>query len=142
MLGKFSGSWDEFFTLFQQNGLIQGNVMKYSSEWTSCAVENPNKILLLKYEDMKSNLQNEMQKIVRFLDLNVDENVVRKIAAILTFENERISLDLQVSNMRQLQSDILPFFRRGIVGDWQNYFNHTQSQYMDIKAKLYETRAQ
>ncbi len=140
MLGNFPGTWDQFFALFQSNGLIQGNVMQYNSEWTSCAAENPKKILHVRYEDMKVNLQHEVEKIIRFLALNVDEIIAKKIAAILTFENEEISSDLRVSNMKQLHSDILPFLRRGIVGDWQNFFTDTQCQYMDRTAKMYEVQ--
>ncbi|GMI83207.1 sulfotransferase 2A, ARABIDOPSIS THALIANA SULFOTRANSFERASE 2A [Hibiscus trionum] len=88
--------------------------------------ENPDKILFLKYEDLKEDISCEVKQLAMFLGVPFTEDeekqgVVEEIATICSFENLK---ELEV-NKKGLFIPGIPnesYFRKGKVGDWRNYF--------------------
>ena len=71
----------------------------------------PNKVHVVSYENLLRQPKIEVSEILKFLGVNSDENIVRQIVEQNTFaKNEKSSGDNS-------------FFRKGIDGDWVNYFS-------------------
>ncbi|KAK8548286.1 hypothetical protein V6N13_054912 [Hibiscus sabdariffa] len=87
--------------------------------------ENPDKILFLKYEDLKEDISCQLKHLAMFLGVPFTEEeekqgVVEEIAKICSFEKLQ---GLEV-NKKGLFVTGVPnenFFRKGEVGDWSNY---------------------
>ncbi|PHU02454.1 hypothetical protein BC332_27705 [Capsicum chinense] len=94
-------------------------VLKYWEE----SKKTPQKILFLKYEDLKMDPKKEVAKIALFLGKpfgnEEDPEIVLKKCALERLKN------LEVNKSGSLFSDIhnSSFFRTGVVGDWKNHMS-------------------
>lgn len=99
------------------------HMLGYWNESLRC----PDKVLFLRYEDMKVNTNQELKKLAKFLgcpfSLEEEEHgVVEDVAKLCSFENMK---ELEVN--KKGKGAIVDFenkalFRKGEVGDWVNYF--------------------
>jgi len=88
------------------------------------------------YEDLKKNPMDELVKLNDFLDCQLSIDELKTIHSMTTFQNMKEQAKTRIVD--ELNSDI--HFRKGIVGDWKNYFNEellemytTKLQAMDIQ---------
>jgi hypothetical protein len=102
-----------------QQGLIHfGNTLlteyqDWVSSWRSCA--DP-QCLIIKYEDLKLDTFNQMQKIISHYKLNLTTQEIQN-----TIDNNSFS---NLSKGRSSgQDNSQSFFRKGVSGDWKNHFN-------------------
>ncbi|KAG8363900.1 hypothetical protein BUALT_Bualt19G0070600 [Buddleja alternifolia] len=108
---------DCFCSGVHQYGSFFDNVLEY---WVE-SKKRPEKILFLKYEEMKSDPKREVMKIAEFLgrpfenEGEVDEVLWRcSLERLKNLEvNKNGSIIMNVPNSA--------FFRKGVVGDWKNY---------------------
>jgi hypothetical protein len=116
---------------------IDGTLDAYGSwgnhvkNWVNSGTEN---FIVIKYEDIKSNPLPILCRVIEFCGLKVDENKI--VAAIETSDVRRMqSLEKKQHNDVSLLSNSDPsmlFVRKGIVGDWKNYFSTLMlDQFMD-----------
>ncbi|XP_030854985.1 LOW QUALITY PROTEIN: sulfotransferase 1C2A-like [Strongylocentrotus purpuratus] len=135
-------SWDMFFEEFLANRAPQGSWFEtYVLPWWRRR-NHPN-VLFLKYEDMKKDLPGAVQQIAEFMGKSLSDDVIEKIAEASTFEamkkNPLSNPDtlLQKGNKESGlgQSSTSSFMRKGVVGDWKNYFTDEQKKRFD---KLYD----
>lgn len=92
-----------------------------------------NKVLFLKYEEMKVDACNQLKKLGEFLGFpfteeEVKEGVIEDISSLCSFQNMK---DLQVNkNGKGAISDYenRDLFRKGEIGDWMNYFTPSMFQ--------------
>jgi len=128
-LGQFKGSWDEFFELFKSKRIYYEDYVKYYSAWTKNA-SHPN-VLLVKYESMIKDPLPGIRRIARFLGKNLTDTELSVILDETSFDNmskDKVFNDLTKQTFDQ---SVSKFFRKGKVGDWQNYFSKEQNEYMD-----------
>lgn len=128
-LGQFKGSWDEFFELFKSKRIYYEDYVKYYSAWTKNA-SHPN-VLLVKYEAMIKNPLPGIRRIARFLGKNLTDAELSVILDETSFDSmskDKVFNDLTKQTFDQ---SVSKFFRKGKVGDWQNYFSKEQNEYMD-----------
>ena len=71
------------------------------------------------YEEMKENLEKVIEETSNFLACNLTENKIETLKDNLTIETFRNAEKCFGPN-NPLAND---FFRKGIVGDWKNYFH-------------------
>ncbi|XP_052877290.1 cytosolic sulfotransferase 15-like [Gossypium arboreum] len=112
---------DMFISLWQFMAKIQDK----NQESLSASQENPNKILFLKYEDLKEDTGYHLKNLAMFLgvpftDDEEKQGVIEKIVKICGFENLK---ELEVNKKGAHTSGVphADFFRKGEVGDWSNY---------------------
>ena len=103
------------------------------------------KIHWMYYEDLNSNDINirkeELSKIIDFVTLDFDKNILN---TNVSSKKDLIDKIIEKTDFKVRQKDwnnrpnffVKNFLRKGIVGDWKNYFNQTQSQIMDALIKL------
>jgi len=87
----------------------------------------PKKVMFLKYEDIKENVNFHVKKIAEFLGcpFTADEEsdgVIESIIKLCSFEKMK-DLEVNISGKLDKIIDNKLFFRKGEIGDWVNYFS-------------------
>jgi len=136
---EFDRSWDEFFELFINGKLFFGSWFEHVLGWWSHRDEQ--NILFLKYEDLKKNLPNGVKKVAKFLNKELTDDTIERIAKQTCFDmmqsKDTAYMDGVAENESNLRKTGPAFFRKGTVGDWRGYFNEEQNKRFD---KLYEEK--
>ena len=87
----------------------------------------PNKVLFLKYEDLKEDTVFHVKRIAEFLDSPITqggernteiENII-KLCRFETMKNLEVNKSGYINNRVEKKH----FFRKGEIGDWINYFS-------------------
>ncbi len=74
-----------------------------------------NNSMLIKYEDMLVDTRKEFKNILDFYEINISDDVVDTIVEKHRFINS--------TNRSPGEQDVSSFNRKGIAGDWKNYFS-------------------
>ncbi|KAH8522674.1 hypothetical protein Peur_041177 [Populus x canadensis] len=121
-------SLDECYENICRGVLSQGpfwdNVLGY---WKA-SLERPDKVLFLKYEELKEDIVFNLKKLAEFLglpftDKEEKEGVIEEISRLCSFDNLR-NLEVNKNGVRPLSgAPNSAFFRKGEVGDWANYLS-------------------
>ena len=91
------------------------------------SITRPNKVLFLKYEDLKEDTVFHVKRIAEFLDspitrggesTTVIENII-KLCRFETMKNLEVNKSGYIYNIAEKKH----FFRKGEIGDWINYFS-------------------
>ena len=94
-------------------------------------------ILYLKYEDMRKDLAGSVCRVATFLDKELADDVLQRIVNFSSFDQMKANPKTNKTDMPHMRNDIVPFLRKGQVGDWRNYFTSEQNKYID---ELYELK--
>ena len=104
------------------------------------SLESPERILFLKYEDLKNDIVYWVKEMAQFMGYafsmeEEEKGVVHKIINLCSFENLS-SLDVNKSGIVQVGANLLPlknnaYFRKGEVGDWKNHLTLEMATRLD-----------
>ncbi|KAL4602180.1 hypothetical protein ACB092_10G035000 [Castanea dentata] len=111
------------------------------------SLESPEKILLIKFEDLKNETEYWIKKLAQFIGYpfsleEEDEGMVQKIKNLCDFEN-MTSLEVNKNGVMTLAFEIKKdevnthkvknstFFRKGEVGDWKNHLTQAMATQLD-----------
>ena len=133
-LGGFQGTWDQFFEeLVKKKRLPWGDYFQHNVEWYTFN-KNRDNSLILKYEDMKKDHRGHVIKIAKFMGCDLSDKVIDIIVTKTTTKDmsQAINPLIQAGGWDVEKST---FIRKGVVGDWINYFSKEQSEYVDAKTK-------
>jgi hypothetical protein len=125
----YEGSWEEFFQLFLHDDVKFGPYFDHILPWWQ-AGQKDERILFMKYEDMKHDQAGSIAKLAAFLDIQADRQLIEKVVALSDFESMK-SGETTNFNWIPQKADKPKHFRKGDIGDWRNYFSAEQSQQMD-----------
>ncbi|KAF1647344.1 Sulfotransferase 1C1, partial [Eudyptes chrysocome] len=135
------GTWEEFMEKFMTGKVLWGSWYDHVKGWWKA--KDKHRILYLFYEDMKENPKQEIQKILKFLEKDVNQEVLNKILHNTSFEIMKENPMTNYTNEFQgiMDHSISPFMRKGVVGDWKNYFTVAQNKKFDedYKKKMADT---
>ena len=98
------------------------------------AHKDDDNVLILKYEDMKKDLPSAVATIAKFIGQDISKELVEEIAHRTTFENMKKDSSANyewLRNSKVLKPTRTDFMRKGIVGDWKNYFTPEQIARLD-----------
>ena len=128
-LGNMKGSFDEFFELFKEKRLVYGDWFDHISGY----LNNQNKfnLLVVKYEDLKNDLKGTIRRIAEFLEEDLSENQFHSIAEHVDFKSMQHNKSVNKSGSPTVDQTISPYMRKGVIGDWKNYFTEEQVKYID-----------
>ncbi|XP_022256006.1 estrogen sulfotransferase-like isoform X2 [Limulus polyphemus] len=129
---SYKGSFEEFFKSFLDGKIPYGPIWKHYLEWWEH--RNDENVLFLFYEDLHKDIVASVKKIADFLGKSLTEEEIERIAYHCSFQqmakNPSVNYshwdDLDVRNKNEAE-----FMRKGIVGDWKNYFTKEMNQVMD-----------
>ncbi|XP_063964758.1 sulfotransferase 1C2-like [Lytechinus pictus] len=124
-------SWDVFFEEFLAGRVPQGSWFENVLPWWRKR-NHPN-VLFLKYEDMKKDLPKAVKQIAEFMGKSFTDDVIQKIADASTFKamKESSSSNPDILIKGRIDEGNKSFMRKGIVGDWKNYFSDDQNKRFD-----------
>ncbi|KAI7750871.1 hypothetical protein M8C21_023709 [Ambrosia artemisiifolia] len=132
-------SLDSAFELFCQGESEYGPFWEHVLSYWSVSLEFPEKILFLKYEDMKKQPEVVVRKLAAFMGkpLTADEEkrgVVKDIVKLCSFENLS-NLEVNKKGLekfgRLVEVEKQDFFRKGEIGDWKNYLSEEMKERVD-----------
>ncbi|KAI3868151.1 hypothetical protein MKW92_016984 [Papaver armeniacum] len=128
-------SIDEAFEFFyegvSQFGPFWDHVLGYWKE----SVENPHKVLFLKYEDLKKEPKIHVKKLAEFMgySFSIEEErngVIEDIISLCSFDHLK-NLDVNKNGYWQNIIESKVYFRKGEVGDWKNYLTPVMVERLD-----------
>lgn len=106
-----------------QHFTYMGNWYDYNKSWLEKLKTHDN-IYLLKYEDLLISPNDTLERMFSgFFQIKMDEELLNQIINKFSFENQ--------TKRKKGEEDNNSFLRKGIQGDWKNYFG-------DEEKKLYK----
>ncbi|KAF7836238.1 cytosolic sulfotransferase 15-like [Senna tora] len=106
--------------------------------------DTPNKVLFLKYEDLKADINFELKRMAQFLDCPFSEGeesggVIDSIIELCSFKKMK-ELEINKNGKALDGVENKYYFRKGETGDWVNYFSPWMTEKLSkiIKEKLSE----
>lgn len=137
----FTGTFDEFFDLFVKDQLPYGSITQFYNALLNLSQGKFSlNILIVKYEDLKSNFANEVNRITQFLSISpLSSDEMSQLKLHTSFEKMAQNPSVNYSQMVSLgvaREDEQPFMRKGIVGDWKNHLSPLQTRLIEDKLKL------
>jgi hypothetical protein len=130
-LGRFRGGLDDFvsaFVLGKVNGF--GAWPVHVSSWLNSPIAGTPNMLLVRFEDIRSNPERAFSSIVEFLGLEVESEVVSKAIAKNSLEKMRIKED----RSPQRASVRGRFIRSGSVQSWRTELSCNHLQAIEVAA--------
>ena len=128
-LGNFKGSFEEFFELFKEKRLAQGDWFDFVKGWWPHR-DNPN-VCFFMYETMKQDLAPEVQRLAEFMGKLLDGDVIADICQQVSLESMKNNPHLNGSKITKvIDPKISPLIRKGEVGDWKSHFSAEQLLYL------------
>ncbi|XP_075500879.1 cytosolic sulfotransferase 8-like [Primulina tabacum] len=118
-------SLDEFLEAYCEGTHDYGPFWEHVLGYWNAYLKNPEKVLFLKYEDLKKDVNFNVKIIAEFIGypFSFEEEkmgLIDKIVKLCSFEKLK---NLEVNQVGSLDSSLKNsyFFRNGEIGDWVNY---------------------
>ncbi|KAG8375417.1 hypothetical protein BUALT_Bualt10G0097900 [Buddleja alternifolia] len=137
--GAKMSSLDEAFNMFCDGVLGFGPFCDHLLGYWNASLENPDRVLFLKYEDVKRDPYSEIKKIAEFVGLPFSEEeekagLVGEIAKFCSFDKlKNLEINKTGIHYGPIKND--SFYRKGDVGEW---VNHLTPEMADRMRKLLE----
>jgi len=132
-LGNFQGSWNDFFELYKTKHLIYGDYFEWYASWLE--YKEKSNIKLLKYEDMHHRMSDVIDDLLQFLGKSLSEDSIADIIKHLTFDSMSSNDMVNYRGSSFFVMKVSSFMRKGIIGDWKNYFSEEQPAVVDKSYK-------
>ncbi len=116
--------------MIEKDRLVFGNMFTSVPDWFSFNRSRENSLVLF-YEDMNEKFNEHPMKIADFVGMKFQEETMDRIRQMVRFESMQQDPKLNFSSFPLFDLSRAQFVRKGIVGDWKNYFNAEQIQYVD-----------
>ncbi|MCL7051240.1 hypothetical protein MKW94_025021 [Papaver nudicaule] len=131
------------FELFCNGVSLFGPVWENVLGYWKASLENPKKVLFLKYEDLKQEPKSHVKMLAEFLGFPFSEEeergqVIEDILKLSSFEFMK-SLSMNKDGSIGLGIENKIFFRKGEVGDWKNQLTTSMVERID---SLFEEKLQ
>lgn len=123
-LGPFS--FEEAFDMYCKGIVGFGPYWEHMLGYWKESLENPEKVMFIKYEDLKENILYHLKRLAEFMGcpFSVEEEregVIEEVAKLCSFENLK-ELDVNKTGKTIANFENKDLFRKGKVGDWVNHF--------------------
>lgn len=131
-LGSKEWPFDQFIQFYLKGIMCYGSWFDHVAGWLTAAIEYPESILVISYEELQVNLPSMIKLIASFLDTQLTDEVIHSIVKHCQFNSMKNN---PAANREETPlSDIFKaskFMRKGLIGDWKNYFNQIQRKLID-----------
>ena len=129
-LGRFRGSWNEFFEMFLNNNQCYGNLFDhYLGYWKH---KDDGNIMFTTFEDLIRHPHEEVARIAEFCGVELNDDSVNAVVEATKFGAMKKNPKTNYSSVPEdIDIQVSPFMRKGVVGDWKNYFTVAQDDLMD-----------
>lgn len=121
-------SFEEAFEQFCKGVSVYGPFWDHVLGYWKASLEWPERVLFLKYEDMKVDSSFHLKRLAEFMGyaFSLEEEkqgLVKEILKLCSFENQSNLRVNKTGRFRvgHMSMENNPFFRKGEVGDWKNH---------------------
>lgn len=132
---KVSNSIEDFFEDFCQGIALNGPYFEHVLGYWKQSLEQPDKVLFLKYEDLKENPSVYLKKLAEFIGMpfspqEENEGVIKEILELCSIDKLR---ELEINKNGNLNefAQNKEFFRDGKVGGWTRYLSDPMVERMN-----------
>ncbi|XP_060586560.1 sulfotransferase 1B1-like isoform X1 [Ruditapes philippinarum] len=129
---EYDGKWSDWLPVYLQGKLEYGKYTDYLIGWEK-EIQNGvgYPLHIMYYEDMKKNGSEEIEKLLKFLGVDLDNNLKNDILKQCGFDI-MVKRDKVPPAFKEMffKSDF-SFLRKGQVGDWKNWFTVAQNEMFD-----------
>ncbi|KAB1205379.1 Cytosolic sulfotransferase 6 [Morella rubra] len=128
-------SLEEAFDMFWRGVSPFGPYWDHVSGYWKESLENPHKVLFLKYEDMKEQPTTNLRRLAEFLGCPFSpeeeaKGIVNDISTLCSFDNlSNQEVNKRGKGLYGEANEV--YFRRGEVGDWVNYLTVEMTEKLD-----------
>ncbi|XP_058386984.1 sulfotransferase 2A1-like [Diceros bicornis minor] len=123
-------SLEQYFEWFIQGNVPYGSWFDHTHGWMS--MKGKENVLILSYEELKQDTRSTVEKICQFLGKKLEPEELNSLLKNSSFQVMR---ENKMSNYSLLQGEYLDknalITRKGISGDWKNYFTVAQAETFD-----------
>lgn len=123
--GNYAGPWEHWLGIFLEGRAQRGDWFDHVLSWWERS--DSERILFMKYEDLKTNFDQEIEKLVAFLDYPLTDDVLEMIRRKTSFEHMKND---SFSNLQEI-SQLEGFYRKGQIGSWKDQFTVAQNEYFE-----------
>ena len=124
-------TWGKYIGAMMRGEVASGDYFDHLLGWWEHRSEK--NILFLTYEDRMKDLSGEIKKIADFIDADLSSHEMSKVVELAAFEKMKKDDRVNQSWRKNYVKDGEPMFlRKGVVGDWKNFFTPEQSREMDV----------
>ena len=98
-------------------------------------------VFIVKYEDLYKTTENVVRNLVKFLGKSFTDKQIETVVRLSSLDSLRgksDDLDKMMENVPEgtphpfgINQKISPFFRKGSINDWQNYFTEKQNAFIE-----------
>ncbi|KAL5801644.1 hypothetical protein ACOSQ3_033276 [Xanthoceras sorbifolium] len=123
----FEKAYDEFLKGVIHYGPHIDHVLEYWFE----QLKMSEKILFLKYEELKKDPKGQVKKLALFMGRPLNEVEAEQVlwkSSLDRLKNLEVNKTGAISDFKVLKNS---FFRLGVVGDWKNYFTEEMERNLD-----------
>ncbi len=106
---------EHFVRLFMKGGITWTPIVPMTLE--AWQMRRQSNVLFYTYEQMQSNLDGVLDKLMKFLGVTLTEEKLQQLKDAVSFG--RIKTNPYVNKADELGAS---FIRKGVVGDWKNHF--------------------
>ncbi|XP_012936757.1 sulfotransferase 1A1 [Aplysia californica] len=130
---KFKGTWEDMFELSVSGQFPPGSWFKHVLDAEQFIREHPDlPVQVVVYEKLKESPVEEITKICQFL--GKPDALAEKIAEAVAFN--KFKANMQKEKLAEIESlrfekDSSGVLRKGVVGDWRNWFSEEQNKEFD-----------
>ncbi|OMO72137.1 hypothetical protein COLO4_27812 [Corchorus olitorius] len=130
---------EETFQNFCRGVSLYGPFWDHALGYWKQSLENPERVLFLRYEEMKEEPGNQLRKLADFIGCPFSKeeesfNVVHQISKLCSFDHLS-NLEVNRTGKLSYGYNNSAFFRRGEVGDWKNHLTPQMAQKLDQISK-------
>lgn len=130
---EYDGKFSDWLPVYLEGKLTYGKYSDYLKEWENAIKEGVDfPLLTLYYEDIKLNGAKELDRLLQFLGVDLDEQLKKDILDACSFE--RMSKEKMLGPKHLVEKAFhqgFNFFRKGEIGDWKNWFTVAESEMFD-----------
>ncbi|XP_073346350.1 sulfotransferase 2B1-like [Pagrus major] len=128
------GPQNEFLHKFLDGKVIYGSWFDHVKSWLNA--EDKEHMMHISYEEMIMDLKDSVSRIAQFLEIPLDDEVIKNIADQCLFKNMRTNS----SNLTMVPPEMngvskSEFMRKGIAGDWKNQLTVAEAEHFDAVYK-------
>lgn len=131
----YEGVFSDHLKLFMEGKLQYNSWFDYVLEFEKAMAEEPDRIHLVYYEDLKENGIEEIWKIAKFLKVPAANNVdfIKAVNEKCKFESMKEEKAYSPKLAKKMFSDPSKFnmYRKGEIGDWKNHFTVADNEAFD-----------
>ncbi|XP_025098777.1 sulfotransferase family cytosolic 1B member 1-like isoform X1 [Pomacea canaliculata] len=116
--------WPEFLSTMLDDGFTYGDVFHHVTSWEKAIDDHPeHPFYCVTYEELTQNGVDQLERIDQFLETHRGRPFCQAVV-----EKCRINNMLNLRMAHNATFDWTIFYRKGIVGDWKNWFTVAQNE--------------